>query len=195
MEYTGLYKGSNERMPRELKIVCLGDSITYGWPWGPEVSWTTMLENVIAGRVINRGIPGDTTTQMLERFDKAVLKADPTHLIIMGGINDIVWQESFDRIVWNLRSMAEKAAQHNIKVVFGMPTAVDDEYIELLTQRIRDWIKEYSAQQDIPVIDFDQAFYDHDRNIKTELLSADGAHPTKEGYQAMFAHIDTSIFE
>lgn len=182
-------------MTEELTIVCLGDSITYGWPWGPEASWTTMLENVVAGQVINRGIPGNTTSQMRERFDNAVIKANPTHLIIMGGINDIVWQESFDRIVWNLRSMAEKAVQHNIKVIFGMPTVVDDEYLEALIQRIRNWIKEYSAQQGIPVIDFDQAFYDHNRNIKTELLSSDGAHPSREGYQAMFACIDASIFE
>lgn len=179
---------------KEIKIVCLGDSITYGWPWGPEVSWTTMLENVIDGEVINRGIPGNTTSQMMERFDKAVLNANPTHLIIMGGINDIVWQESFDRIVWNLRAMAEKAADHNIKVIFGMPTAVDDEYIEKLTQRIRNWIREYSNQQGIPVIDFDRAFYGLNGEILTELLNADGAHPTKEGYKAMFARIDTSIF-
>lgn len=179
---------------KEMKIVCLGDSITYGWPWGPEVSWTTMLGNIIDGEVINRGIPGNTTSQMMERFDKAVLKTNPTHLIIMGGINDIVWQESFDRIVWNLRTMAEKAADHNIKVIFGMPTVVDDEYIEKLTQRIRNWIREYSNQQAIPVIDFDRAFYGQNGEILTELLNADGAHPTKEGYKAMFARIDTSIF-
>jgi lysophospholipase L1-like esterase len=179
---------------QRARIVCLGDSITYGWPWGPEVSWTTMLEKVIDADVINQGIPGNTTSQMLERFDRAVLKKNPTHLVIMGGINDIVWQESFDRIVWNLRSMAEKAAEHNIKVIFGMPTAVDDEYIEKLTQRIRNWIKTYADQQGIPIIDFHQAFYDRQGNIITKLLSADGAHPTKEGYQAMFAQIDTAIF-
>jgi lysophospholipase L1-like esterase len=175
--------------------MCLGDSITYGWPWGPEVSWTSMLEKVIDAEVFNRGIPGNTTSQMLDRFDKAVLKTNPTHLIIMGGINDIVWQESFDRIVWNLRTMAEKAVQQNIKVIFGIPTAIDDEYIEKLTQRIRNWIKEYSIQQGIPVIDFDQAFYDQNGNLITDYLSADGAHPTKEGYKAMFARIDTTIFK
>jgi len=182
-------------MPNKCKIVCLGDSITYGWPWGPEVSWTTMLGNAIDGEVINRGIPGDTTTQMLHRFDKAVLKFNPTHLVIMGGINDVVCKESFDRIVWNLRTMAEKASEHQIKVIFGMPTAVDDEYIEHLVSRIRAWIKEYASQNDIPVIDFDQAFYDQNKRILTELLAADGAHPTKEGYLAMFAQIDTSIFK
>jgi lysophospholipase L1-like esterase len=175
--------------------MCLGDSITYGWPWGPEVSWTSMLEKVIDAEVFNRGIPGNTTSQMLDRFDKAVLKTNPTHLIIMGGINDIVWQESFDRIVWNLRTMAEKAVQQNIKVIFGIPTAIDDEYIEKLTQRIRNWIKEYSIQQGIPVIDFDQAFYDQNGNLITDYLSADGAHPTKEGYKAMFARIDRAIFK
>ncbi|HRW12485.1 MAG TPA: SGNH/GDSL hydrolase family protein [Syntrophomonas sp.] len=177
-----------------LKIVCLGDSITYGWPWGPEISWTTMLARVIDAEVINQGIPGNTTSQMMERFDRAVLAHHPTHVIIMGGINDIVWQESFDRIVWNLRSMAEKAAEHDIKVVFGMPTAVDDDYLEKLTQRIRNWINTHADQHGIPVINFHQAFYNQEGKILNQLLAADGAHPTQEGYQAMFAQIDTSIF-
>ncbi len=177
-----------------LRIVCLGDSITYGWPWGPEISWTTLLARAIDAEVINQGIPGNTTSQMMERFDRAVLAHHPTHVIIMGGINDIVWQESFDRIVWNLRSMAEKAAEHDIKVVFGMPTAVDDDYIEKLTQRIRNWINTHADQHGIPVIHFHQAFYNQEGKILNQLLAADGAHPTREGYQAMFAQIDTSIF-
>lgn len=182
-------------MPSKCKIVCLGDSITYGWPWGPEVSWTTMLGNAIDGEVVNRGIPGDTTTQMLQRFDKVVSKSNPTHLVIMGGINDVVCQDSFDRIVLNLRTMAEKASAQQIKVIFGLPTAVDDEYIERLVSRIRTWIKDYADQHHIPVIHFNQAFYDQNKQILTELLAADGAHPTKEGYIAMFAQIDTSIFK
>ena len=182
-------------MPDKCKIVCLGDSITYGWPWGPEVSWTRMLDEAIDGEVINRGIPGDTTTQMLERFNKAVLKLNPTHLVIMGGINDVVWQDSFDRIVWNLRTMAEKAREEQIKVIFGLPTAIDDETIERLVSKIRVWIREYAAQHNIQVIDFAQAFYDHNKHLLTDLLAVDGAHPTKAGYVAMFHQIDLRIFK
>lgn len=179
----------------KIKVVCLGDSITYGWPWGPAVSWTKMLADQIVGEVINRGIPGNTTSQMLERFDKAVLKLNPSHVIIMGGLNDVVLQDSFDRITWNLRSMAEIARDNGIKAIFGLPTVIDEPGLERLIWKIRAWIIKYSEEHHIPVINFTQAFYDEENHIISELLAADGAHPTKAGYQAMYAQIDLKVFE
>lgn len=178
----------------DMKVVCLGDSITYGFPYGPNESWTKMLQDVIAGEVINRGIPGNTTTQMLERFDYAVTRFNPTHVILMGGINDVVLRDSFDRITLNLKTLAEKARENNIKVIFGQPTVVDDPEIERLLWRIRAWIIEYSQEHMIPVINFAQAFYDEKNDILTELLAPDGAHPTRAGYQAMFKQIDLRVF-
>lgn len=179
----------------DIKVVCLGDSITYGFPYGPNESWTTMLQNVINGEVINRGIPGNTTTQMLDRFDYAVARFNPTHVIIMGGINDIVFRDSFDRITLNLKTLAERARENNIKVIFGQPTVVDDPEFERLLWRIRAWINEYSQEHHIPIINFTQAFYDENNNILTELLAPDGAHPTIAGYKAMFKQINLDVFK
>lgn len=177
-----------------MKIVCLGDSITWGFPFGPSSSWVTMLENAIGVEVINRGINGNTTSDMLNRFDRAVLSHNPTHVIILGGANDIIWAESFDRIVYNLRLMAEKSDEHNITVIFGLPTpTVYRQYNDLLA-RIRDWIKNYAASKGYNIIPFDQAFYDQEGNIKRELLLADGAHPAQAGYEEMFKQIDLGIF-
>jgi len=120
-----------------LRIVCLGDSITYGFPWGPEASWVSMLARVIDGEVINKGINGNTTWDMVNRFDRAVLKYNPTHVIIMGGINDVICGESFDRIAFNLQAMVDKALDAGIKVILGLPTAIDNEYWEKLVVRIR----------------------------------------------------------
>lgn len=179
----------------KMKIVCLGDSITYGWPWGPEISWTTMLAEKIDAEIINRGIPGNTTTQMLDRFENSALKFKPSHVIIMGGLNDIFMQDSFDRITWNLRLMAEMAQENSIKVIFGQPTVFDEPGLEKLVIRIRKWIETYAEEHQIPVICFEQAFYDENNDIRSELLAADGAHPTEDGYKAMFAQIDLSIFK
>lgn len=176
------------------KIVCLGDSITYGFPFGPAFSWVQMLSEATDAEIINKGINGNTTTDMLERFDRAVLKYNPTHVLIMGGINDVLCRESFDRIVWNLRLMAEKAEANNIQVIFGLPTAVDEPEFERLLVRIRKWIIDYSTEHNIPIIDFARAFYDEKNNVNTELLLADGGHPTAEGYQAMFRMIDLDMF-
>ncbi len=178
-----------------MKIVCLGDSITYGFPFGPQASWVSMLQEALEAEVINQGINGNTTSDMVRRFDRSVLKYNPTHLIIMGGINDVICAESFDRICWNLREMIEKAREAGIKVILGIPTAVDDPGWEKLIARIRRWMKDYAREHHLEVIDFAAAFYDENGQLKSELLLADGGHPDISGYQAMFGQIDLSMFE
>jgi acyl-CoA thioesterase-1 len=178
-----------------IKIVCLGDSITWGFPFGPSVSWVNSLQERLGVEVINKGINGNTTSDMLRRFDRAVLSFEPSHVVIMGGANDILMAESFDRIVTNFRLMAEKAEENGINVVFGLPTPIDDRYLEELLARIRDWMRSYAELKNIPVIPFNQAFYDDKGRLRTELLLLDGAHPAVEGYQEMFKQIDLHIFE
>jgi len=182
-------------MADKIKVVCLGDSITWGFPHGTRYSWVAMLDEALEGEFINQGINGNTTSDMLRRFDRAVLRYNPTHVVIMGGINDVIWRESYDRIIVNLQTMAEKAVENGIKVIFGTPTGVDEPELERLLTRIRNWIKDYSRQQNIDVIDFAAAFFDADGKIRSELLLADGGHPTIDGYRAIFAQIDFKVFE
>lgn len=177
----------------QLKIVCLGDSITYGFPHGPEYSWVSMLDDIIEGEVINKGVNGDTSSDMLGRFNRSVLRYNPTHLLIMGGINDVMCRESFDRITWNIKAMVEKARENNIKVILGLPTAVDYPEFERLLQRIRKWIRQYAEKNDIKIIDFAAAFYNNGQ-LRKECLLPDGGHPTVEGYKAMFTMIDIDVF-
>ncbi|MGE5389830.1 MAG: SGNH/GDSL hydrolase family protein [Deltaproteobacteria bacterium] len=180
---------------QDWRIVCLGDSITYGFPWGPSVSWVQMLGDALGCEVINKGINGNTTGDMLNRFERSVLKYEPTHLILMGGINDVIMAESFDRIVWNIREMVDKAMEAGIKVILGLPTAVDDEYWEKLISRIRQWMRNYAEEKVLPIIDFAAAFYDQYGQLRKELLLADGGHPDISGYKEMFKQIDLSIFD
>ena len=182
-------------MSELIKIVCLGDSITWGFPFGPGISWVNSLQESLGVEVINKGVNGNTTSDMLRRFDRTVLRHKPSHVIIMGGANDILMAESFDRIVTNIRLMAEKAEENGIKPVFGLPTPIDDRYMEDLLARIRDWIRQYADLKDIPVISFNRGFYDDKGRLRTELLLLDGAHPAVEGYREMFKQIDLGIFK
>jgi len=177
-----------------VKIVCIGDSITYGFPYGEQASWTRMLAEATGHLVINKGINGNTTGDMLNRFTHDVLVHDPGYVIIMGGANDIVWRESIDRITWNLNEMYKLAAQKGIKVVFGLPTPIDYEESEARLKRVRDWMIKFAAENNLPTIDFYSAFIDEEGALMDELL-LDGAHPTREGYRRMFEVIPLEIFE
>ena len=174
-------------------IVCIGDSITYGFPYGTEASWTRLLAEVTGFKVINQGINGNTTGDMLDRFARDVLSYNPDYVIIMGGANDIVWRESIDRITWNLNEMVKLAAGQGIKVIFGLPTPFNYPEFEARLQRVRHWMIKHAAENGLKTIDFYGAFFNPEGILQEELL-LDEAHPTREGYRCMFDAIPLSIF-
>ncbi len=182
-------------MRKRMKVVCLGDSITWGFPFGPHYSWVSMLEQATGAEFVNRGINGNTTTDMLSRFERDVIAYSPTHVMIMGGVNDMLWGDSFDRITWNINAMIEKAEKAGIQVFLGIPTAVESVYLEKLIARLRKWLFEVGSQKDITIIDFSKAFLGPDGELQRQYLLADGAHPSETGYREMFKQIDLTLFK
>jgi len=78
-----------------LRVVCVGDSIVGPSDLEKYLKFSWILELMLKARcpgrrveVINRGIGGNTTTQILERFDRDVIRAKPAIVIMDGGAND-----------------------------------------------------------------------------------------------------------
>jgi GDSL-like Lipase/Acylhydrolase family len=97
------------------KVVFIGDETTSEWPMANQPNW------------INKGVPGNTTAQMLARFQTDVLDLHPDVVHIMGGANDAIdedWpmasQCGIDTCM-NLGQMAQMAESAGIKVVIGTP--------------------------------------------------------------------------
>lgn len=57
-----------------MKIVCLGDSLTYGFGVSRSNSWTNIVNEETRLEIVNKGINGDTTSGMLARFNEDVVK-------------------------------------------------------------------------------------------------------------------------
>lgn len=77
------------------KIVCLGDSLTYGFPYGPGVSWVAYVSRICGLSLSNAGVNGNTMEDMAARFDRDVLAKKPATVVILGGSNDAFWGERF----------------------------------------------------------------------------------------------------
>jgi lysophospholipase L1-like esterase len=93
-------------------VVFYGDSITDGWKLG---------EYFPGKPYVNRGISGQTTSQMLARLYADVIDLKPAALIILAGTNDIARNTgpvTLKMIGDNLRAMTELAQLHGIKVIF-----------------------------------------------------------------------------
>ena len=126
-------------------IVCFGDSITdgYGSTMGADRRWPDVLaERMISAggmrhfAMVNQGIGGNRLlhsrrgARALERFDRDVLRfSNVSHLIVLEGINDIVWpntvlagpEEAFTatEIEMALRQIIARARLAGIKVMLG----------------------------------------------------------------------------
>jgi lysophospholipase L1-like esterase len=174
--------------PGESRVIFFGDSITDGW----------RIDEYFPGKpYINRGISGQTTSQMLVRFRQDVIDLQPKAVVILAGTNDIAGNTgpiSLEDIEANYATMAELAALHHIRVIYSSVTPVH-EYTEkagdMFTQRPPDkilalnhWLTDYCAAHDCDYLDYFSAMVD-DRGFMKKDLADDGLHPNAAGYKIM----------
>jgi lysophospholipase L1-like esterase len=110
--------------PGENRVVFIGDTLTANWGKGKTPFFP-------GKPYFNRGIPMQTTPQMLVRFRQDVVAMQPKVVVIQGGLNDIgmvMGPGSEGTISDHLNSMIDIAKQHGIKVVIASLTPVCDDY-------------------------------------------------------------------
>ena len=174
----------------QVRFCALGDSITHG---GGSISVppsTVMYnwETYCAIPVKNLGRSGDTTAEILERFDNDVLPFRPEVLFIMAGVNDYRANILGSESVENLAAIRDKCERNGIKPVFLTPTPLNPAQIDKLKfidmppedwkehqKFICDWIRDQEF-----FIDVNEKLTDAEGNL-IENLSVDGLHPDAEG--------------
>jgi len=75
------YRSANEVAPKAPRIVFFGDSRIEHWDPFPSFAGYESVQ---------RGIAGETTAQMVPRFETDVLRLKPAIVVIQAGINDLV---------------------------------------------------------------------------------------------------------
>lgn len=172
----------------ENRVVFFGDSITDLWKVG---------ESFPGKPYVNRGIGGQTTSQMLVRFRQDVINLQPKAVVILAGTNDIAGNTgriSNEDIEANLTSIAELARAHNIRVIFSSILPVNNytsESQEFYASRPRDrilsvnrWLQDYCTANKLVYLDYFSAMVD-DKGLLKRDLAQDGLHPNKAGYAVM----------
>ncbi len=80
--------GRPEKPAGRRVILCVGDSFTYGLGAAPEDSYPRQLERLFEAQnvaVINKGMPGTNTAQMLNRFEQYLNETKPDAVVILAG--------------------------------------------------------------------------------------------------------------
>ncbi|MBC2412095.1 lysophospholipase L1-like esterase [Clostridium saccharobutylicum] len=111
---------------RKMSIVCIGDSLTFGYGVKESDNWGSILSTKIKENLINKGIPGNTTTEMKERFIEDVVNHKPCKVLIMGGTNDVFLNFRIDDILNNINTMVQMCEINNIIPIILTPLPVKD---------------------------------------------------------------------
>jgi lysophospholipase L1-like esterase len=180
----------------EQRVVFFGDSITDAWN----------LEHSFPGKgYINRGISGQTTSQMLLRFRQDVIDLQPHVVIMLAGTNDIAGNTgpvSLEDVEKNYATLAELARVHHIVTIFTSVTPVNGDVPgkrELFETRpaadilaLNKWLKNYCASSGDLYVDYFAAMVDP-RGQMQRPLSNDGLHPNDAGYIVMAPLAESAI--
>lgn len=122
----------------KTKIVFIGNSIVNGFPLSRGRSFPGLVRAAVkAGEasfhadVINKGANGETTAQILDRFEHDVLDHEPAVVLIMTGTNDFIYREAGTAsCMVNLKEMGRMAEEHGIHPVYMTPLPVEAEKAE-----------------------------------------------------------------
>ena len=172
---------ASRRAQDKNAIVFVGDSITEGWH---------SLAQDFAGlkvRVVNRGIGGDTTPNLIYRLQDDVLSLRPRALVLLIGTNDLGEHTTPEQIAGNLRVLHDKirAAYPKIPIAWClvMPRKNDDTYPERihdLNARIAELVK---SDRRVVLCDTFTPLAQPDGSSKPEDYAPDRLHLNDAGYQ------------
>jgi len=97
-----------------------GDSITHG---GGAVSYSPAdteydYQTYLHFSAVNLGHSGDTSTDMVQRFNQDVLPFHPQFLIVMGGTNSLRGGTPAQEVIDDLNTIAELCQDNDIRPIF-----------------------------------------------------------------------------
>lgn len=193
--YLCRYRDENRSLPRSgrPRVVFMGDSITEFWKaYDPDF---------FAGGILDRGISGQTTPQMVVRFYQDVVSLRPRIVHIMAGTNDVAANTgptSDDQFKNNITAMVDLAKANGIKVVLASipPTKRFSWRPELRPAgKIRElnaWLRTFAASRGATYVDYYAVLADAEGGLKPEYTS-DGVHPATAGYAVMKAQAERAL--
>lgn len=186
------YRAEDAALPApaagERRVVFYGDSITDAWGRRPDTG------SFFPGEpYVNRGISGQTTPQMVVRFQQDVVHLKPAAVVILAGTNDIAGNtgpSTPEMIEDNFESMIAIARANGIRVVVSSILPADH-YSWKPDARPADEIREMNvrlramcAREGVVYLDYYTEMVNAQGGLDPD-LAKDGVHPTAKGYAMM----------
>ena len=177
------YAPANARLmapsPALPRIVLLGDGATEQW----------RLNEYFTGQdYVNRGITGQTTTQILARMLADVVALHPLAVVVLAGSDDLAAGMNPSAIADDLVMIGDVAKAHSVQPIFASVLPVSGAAAKVRTpeaiRKLNTWIRDYCIRENFVYIDYYKDMADDKGMMKAE-LSDDGVTPNSRGYRAM----------
>lgn len=196
-----------------MKMICLGDSLTFGAGVESARCWSTLFRQESGWTVVNRGISGDTTGGMLARLRRDVLEAvheewgagGSCTVLVMGGSNDIFFSGTDSLARANMAAICYQLKAEGIAPLVGIPLPVDwvgapDKWEGVIDFRdsaakmveYQTWLRCFAKGAGVATVDFYRDFLDENGHIRHELY-LDGVHPNWRGHEEMARRLKETL--
>lgn len=185
----------NNRYCKEGQTVLVGDSITEIYNYTElfqEYSEKTGL------KVYNRGISGDTSNRLLERFEENVLSIKPANIVLLIGTNDLNCSADIYCIIDNIEKMidltAEKCPDSRLILLGVYPVGNNqgmrsNEDIKNLNARLA----ELSITKNIIFLDLFDKLSDKDGKLDSA-YTYDGLHLNAQGFEIVTDNLLPALY-
>lgn len=180
----------NNNFTTDSNLVCfVGNSIT--------ANWINLNPNFFEkNNFINRGTGGQSSSQILLRFQQDVVSLNPSIVVLSTGINDIGEADGFydsSFTMQNIRSIAAICKANDIKLVLTsvLPVtevrpnifkSIDD--VQRKIDELNANLIELSKTNNLEYVDYFSNLVDCKGNFNVN-YTFDGLHPNREGYEIM----------
>lgn len=190
------YRAANARLLASgvpVRVVILGDSIS---EW-----WQDEDPGLFTAGVVNRGITGQTSQQLVLRFRQDVLALKPRAVVLQAGLNDVMGNTGMtgpDDYIANFETLLDLAEAHGIVPVIASlpPVSQIPERSEIpARQRVSDLnrrLQALAARRGAIYLDLFTPLAGPD-GAPREGLSSDGVHLTSAGYALLRPPLERTI--
>lgn len=140
--------------------------------------------------ILNRGVGGDRTEQLLARIQKDVVDEAPDLVVLQIGVND-VWHRFLigvevkpEQFRTNYEEIVAILKRTGARIVILQPYVLNISSMARMRPLINEFnaiIGEIAKREQLPLIPLDEIFTGLTQDIKPAQFAVDGVHPTHRG--------------
>lgn len=191
----GHYRRANAAIAGQpVEVVFMGDSITE--------MWGVAQPDLFSKGLVNRGVSGQTSPQMLLRFMPDVIALKPRTVHLMCGVNDVAGNTgptTPQDYKHNVSAMLDLAQAHEVGVILasltplgGFTWAPDITNATARVAELNDWLAATAAERGLVQADYHAVLSTPEGAMRPE-LTRDGVHPNGRGYDVMRPVLDEAL--